>query len=954
MRPETSSNMSQVSSRPFSFPMHDQPGSSYHQRFGGYPSSRDRRSPGTSLSQLADRQYERSSSWSLPSPTRLSMAEEQRRGGAASPQVAEDHQSRPAIPHRPSREQLPSLSSLFGNSHSNRPAHAPYPDRQSPVFSTPSLQEPRAPATPIHPDRAYEGAYQRPPTSSLYSYSSRSDHGERAHFGPPSRSGPSEGRYSSLDSNRHSSVSTNGWSPSESTRTEYFPRDTSSSFRNHSELPRPKPQLSDVERSPVYRETAHNAPLTPASTISSEPATTKDGLGPKIWTGTQFLPRFVRQAEVPGEGMCYFYDDNTHCKTIIDGEVVNAHWGVTKAGKPRKRLAIACITCREKKIKCDPDYPRCIQCEKFGRVCKFKNAPRGGHGSPDTPPADAEDVILRPSSSRTDAEHFDVEKRESSQSVSPPQTLRRPSPDLESHLSKRQKNAYNVFTPVPSESSPRVSLRETTSPSHHWTEPPISRPSEQDRHRASQTLPAPPSSTVVPDLLALFFHNIDQLGYSMFPKNMFTSWVLSGAEKSQDEFMLINAILAVGTIFYSNPEYKSTGLGAEYATMARKACNSQSLGIHLVQTRLLLAVYYSAVGLPNDAWDLCGAATRAAHGLKMNMELGPTDASAQFPFGLSRSGYAECRRRTFWSCYIMDRLDSFTSGRSSAIRPEEVFLRLPCSTESYESQVEVQTPFFDMSEPSPSGAQCVGAMGRLIGVCTIWEDVMSDIYRSSYGKAPPSRQFETFYRSNMGRLRTWSEQLPSDMTLSPESITKAASSGTLGVLMTVHAVHLTANMKLNRYARTSSQPGENIQLAMQHAARLLDMIKWAGAREVDVSSPFLSYAIVSAVDILTARPSSSTLPHLLASISETEAVLGPLARFWPISKQQQMSVQQRLRDVAEISAFLETTTTTSSSGAEAAQRLKGLYTTATTSGFQMAEPLEKDSVNWKELDLVYS
>jgi hypothetical protein len=115
-------------------------------------------------------------------------------------------------------------------------------------------------------------------------------------------------------------------------------------------------------------------PLTPGSVVSFEGVTVKDGLGPKIWTGTHFLPRFVRAADVPGEGMCYFYDDGSHCKTVIDGEAVNAHWGVTKAGKPRKRLAIACITCREKKIKCDPDYPRCVQCEKFGRVCKFKNA----------------------------------------------------------------------------------------------------------------------------------------------------------------------------------------------------------------------------------------------------------------------------------------------------------------------------------------------------------------------------------------------------------------------------------------------------------------------------------------------------------------------------------------------------------------------------------------------------
>jgi hypothetical protein len=126
------------------------------------------------------------------------------------------------------------------------------------------------------------------------------------------------------------------------------------------------------QRTPL--STSQNPPSTPASTITSEGIPVKDGLGPKIWTGTHFLPRFVKAAEVPGEGMCYFYDDGSYCKTVIDGEPVNAHWGVTKAGKPRKRLAIACVTCREKKIKCDPDYPRCVQCEKFGRVCKFKNA----------------------------------------------------------------------------------------------------------------------------------------------------------------------------------------------------------------------------------------------------------------------------------------------------------------------------------------------------------------------------------------------------------------------------------------------------------------------------------------------------------------------------------------------------------------------------------------------------
>lgn len=86
------------------------------------------------------------------------------------------------------------------------------------------------------------------------------------------------------------------------------------------------------------------------------------------------LSRLVGEQIVPGEGPCWVYEDGSFCKKEIDGEPVNGQWGVTKAGKPRKRLAIACTTCREKKIKCDPAEPKCVQCEKFGRVCRFTTA----------------------------------------------------------------------------------------------------------------------------------------------------------------------------------------------------------------------------------------------------------------------------------------------------------------------------------------------------------------------------------------------------------------------------------------------------------------------------------------------------------------------------------------------------------------------------------------------------
>ena len=86
------------------------------------------------------------------------------------------------------------------------------------------------------------------------------------------------------------------------------------------------------------------------------------------------LPKFIREENIPGEGVCYIYEDGSRVKKVIDGEIVNAHWGITKAGKPRKRLAVACMTCREKKIKCDPNEPKCLQCDKSGRECRFQSA----------------------------------------------------------------------------------------------------------------------------------------------------------------------------------------------------------------------------------------------------------------------------------------------------------------------------------------------------------------------------------------------------------------------------------------------------------------------------------------------------------------------------------------------------------------------------------------------------
>lgn len=82
--------------------------------------------------------------------------------------------------------------------------------------------------------------------------------------------------------------------------------------------------------------------------------------------GEQYLPS--------AGGVCYVYSDGSAVPKTVNGEPVNASWGVTKAGKPRRRLAQACVACRDRKIKCEPDVPKCTQCRKGGKVCRYENA----------------------------------------------------------------------------------------------------------------------------------------------------------------------------------------------------------------------------------------------------------------------------------------------------------------------------------------------------------------------------------------------------------------------------------------------------------------------------------------------------------------------------------------------------------------------------------------------------
>lgn len=108
--------------------------------------------------------------------------------------------------------------------------------------------------------------------------------------------------------------------------------------------------------------------------IDPQPAFPGDPESDVFGTGTYFLPNIPLRAELPGETSNLLYDDGSYSKRAIDVKPMNAPLYTTKAKSSRKRQKSSCMTCRKKRIRCNPEHPRCVQCKQSGSICEWRNA----------------------------------------------------------------------------------------------------------------------------------------------------------------------------------------------------------------------------------------------------------------------------------------------------------------------------------------------------------------------------------------------------------------------------------------------------------------------------------------------------------------------------------------------------------------------------------------------------
>ena len=148
----------------------------------------------------------------------------------------------------------------------------------------------------------------------------------------------------------------------------------------------------------------------------------------------------------------------------------------------------------------------------------------------------------------------------------------------------------------------------------------------------------------------------DHTAYKMFPRRQILQWAQCSTSKSHEDLMSTYALLAVGSIFSAGRDRSVHG--SKFCRIANDAveCLQGIPSLQLFHTRFLLALYYFALGEHQLFWDYSGLAVRTASRLRYHLEREcvAIPGCEEETYQLSSRVIAECRRRAFWSAYLID------------------------------------------------------------------------------------------------------------------------------------------------------------------------------------------------------------------------------------------------------------------------------------------------------------
>jgi hypothetical protein len=534
----------------------------------------------------------------------------------------------------------------------------------------------------------------------------------------------------------------------------------------------------------------------------------------------------------------------------------------TKAGKERKRLPLACIACRRKKIRCSGEKPACKHCLRARIPCVYKVTTRKA-----TPRTDYMAMLDKRLKRMEDRVIKLIPKDNDAASI--PRAVVKPAlpaPPPKPPKPAKKRAAEEAFgTEGDIESWARGDQNVGQGDSHTH---PMKRTDTDERSLLTEGVEYLPPADIQQHLTEVYFDYVYGQSYPLLHKPTFMRKLAAGTVPP----VLILAVCAISARFSNHPQLQGEPAflrGEDWAAPAReialKRYDSPNITILIVYLLLGLNEFGTCQG--GRSWMLGGMAQRMVFVLQLHKDRDRSHHPSQSNDETTNMSPTEreIRRRVMWSCFLMDRFNSSGTDRPICIPEECIAVPLPVKERLFLLEVEGITETIDGKVPSSSVASMMDTTGRsmnaasnmstsayLIRLVAIWGRIVKyfNLGGREAAKLPmwhPSSQFQNITES----LRQFNRTLPDEMRWSQDNLAAHKVEKTDNHFVFMHMVFQHLQLFTHRFALPASGfrvpreipqsfLTESARMALEAANQVSVLAKEASIR--NVTAPFAGYA----------------------------------------------------------------------------------------------------------------
>ncbi|CRK41478.1 hypothetical protein BN1723_005156 [Verticillium longisporum] len=571
----------------------------------------------------------------------------------------------------------------------------------------------------------------------------------------------------------------------------------------------------------------------------------------------------------------------------------------TKAGKERKRLPLACIACRRKKIRCSGEKPACKHCLRSRIPCVYKVTTR--KAAPRTDYMAMLDKRLKRMEERIIKIVPGKEQPGSSPNIT--RAVLKPSipgtGSVSSKTGSKKRPAEEAFGPD----------------LENWANGPVKskldgvdKPTSLQIQEAEENklflagLDALPSKEIQEHLAEVFFENIYGQAYHLLHKPSYMRKLKAGTLPP----VLILSVCAIAARFSTHPKLNSSPnflRGEEWASHAREICTTRYEwpNITILTCLLILGLHEFGTCHGGRSWALGGQAIRMAFALQLHKDL-EYDPLGQK--GASQLSFIdrEIRRRTMWACFLMDRFNSSGTDRPMFIKEDTVKIPLPIKEKYFQLDMPGVTETL-AGNPSrtptpedsymPDAKDNIGVAAYMVRSISLWGKIIGYLNQEGKDKDQhPIWSTESEFTKLTKDAEDLLETLPDLLKYNQDNIQLHETENMANQFLFLHISIQQNILFLNRVAVafpggsvTQNTPKAFVSAAgaktFSAANRISEILK--DAEPYVVAAPFVGYCAFSAatihiIGIFSGTPSveATSKKHLTTNVK----FLTKMKRYW--------------------------------------------------------------------------